>query len=277
MTPGLTNMPVPPDCRMQLVGVELRRGAAFQIGHRRARLGHDQGAFELAGVLGVDVIYIIVYFQFYFFSTFIYSMGPWHTYLLFIQLIFLLWINEEYRIKLIENKLQKWLNPRIGNVIIALLLLFSDVYNLRYYENELRFSFSGSKESGINLSSYYNSKLNLIGFPSACVSSILPYTKVKSLWYPEIEKNGSFINWDTTYMKNSGITINTVLERVSKKFPDSTNVMFIFSKSVVNKERLPENLQIIDSNRIQVFEKTDESFYFIRYKNKSGNSSKTDI
>ena len=39
---------------VQLVGVELGRGAAFQVGHRGAFLGHDQGALELPGVLGVD-------------------------------------------------------------------------------------------------------------------------------------------------------------------------------------------------------------------------------
>ena len=39
---------------MQLVSVELGRGAAFEVGHRCAFLGNDQRALELAGRFGVD-------------------------------------------------------------------------------------------------------------------------------------------------------------------------------------------------------------------------------
>jgi hypothetical protein len=40
--------------RVQLVGVELGRGAALEIGHLSALLGNDQRALELARILGVD-------------------------------------------------------------------------------------------------------------------------------------------------------------------------------------------------------------------------------
>ena len=40
--------------RVQLVGVERGRGAAFEVGHRGAFFGHDQRALELPGVFGVD-------------------------------------------------------------------------------------------------------------------------------------------------------------------------------------------------------------------------------
>ena len=40
--------------RVQLIGIKLGRGAAFEIRHRGAVFGHDQRALELAGILRVD-------------------------------------------------------------------------------------------------------------------------------------------------------------------------------------------------------------------------------
>ena len=42
------------DRRVQLIGIELRRGAAFQIGNRSAFFGDDQRSFKLSGVFRVD-------------------------------------------------------------------------------------------------------------------------------------------------------------------------------------------------------------------------------
>ena len=39
---------------VELVLVALRRGAAFEVGDVGALVGHDQGAFELPGVFGID-------------------------------------------------------------------------------------------------------------------------------------------------------------------------------------------------------------------------------
>jgi len=72
----------------------------------------------------------------------------------------------------------------------------------------------------------------IVAHLSSKANSLLPYMPEAKLWYPDLQKYGTFIDSTDEYIKKRAeLTNMKVLERINENFPDKSRVLLLLSES----------------------------------------------
>lgn len=191
------------------------------------------------------IIFISICFQLFIY-TFIYSsiLEQRAATILLIILLFV-WIQKEECIN-VENKKMVFFD-----VSLSIILLFNISNSLLRVEKDFKYTYSGAKETA----EYINNNINcndaiFVSSHTPLTSSIIPYTKTKMYWSPQLDKFFTFITWNEENESQYEVPIDEVLNNTNKKFKDKNDIYFIYCYNWDNKSL---EYFITNTNAIEIF------------------------
>jgi len=154
---------------------------------------------------------------------------------------------------------------KLSSIILVLCLFLSIIQSIKAYYNELKFSYSGSKEAAEFVKTYIPVEQLIIVHRSYSCCSLLPYLDDYKFWYADSEEFGTFLIWDMKFKENAYTLSNSeVIERADKNFSNSTVKILILTKPIIGSKL--DEYELIYTTQKKVFCKKDEQFYIYQEK-----------
>lgn len=174
--------------------------------------------------------------------------GPRHFGIVFMLLVWALWVSADA-----DRTRFRALTLRGLEVALAVGVITASWY----WTMEIRYPFSGARDMAAYLDeSGLSSKRIAVHLP-ATGSAVLAYLDEKrTLWFPALGEEGSYMKWDRRYEAADRIGHSSVAEDVRQEDPEA---LLLFNRPLEHPEGLGYSLLHVGG--ANVFEKLDEVFY----------------
>lgn len=170
-----------------------------------------------------------------------YACSHRHHALILVFIIFLLWIEKNYKE---NNMILKFLNIRdsiiskigfLRKIVLGFLmfcLLYSVIYNIKTYYNEYKYNFSGAKDMGefINKNNYDNYEILTSSIHRGV--AILPYINQKSIYYFQTKIYSSYGKWIELTPDIISISNDSIVNQIESIFFENKNILVLVSDSI---------------------------------------------
>lgn len=204
---------------------------------------------------------------FYMFSR-VYYGGPRHHGLVLVFLLAAFWLGSYYTAdgKIPDREIR---GLRIGASILNLALAVQLLIGMRYYVDDYRLAFSGSRDAAAFLNRIGVRQYTVVAYTPWTACAILPYIAGFKFWYPDRQEFGSYLKVDEQYFKSNynftrgalvvKISNDDVVRLADQQFPAPKKVLLLLSRPL--PPSLEREYQLVYNTQVPVFYATDEVYY----------------
>ena len=193
--------------------------------------------------------------------------GYRHHGLILVFLLFALWIASYYpKPKMDKQYFAKWVNEASAVRYVTFALIFSLSTSVFMHVNEQIHRYSGAPAMAHYLETLKLSDQVLVGESATFTSSLAPYLPGKKFWYPEDERFGTYVVWNTSFAKNRHLSFQDLEERIKENNLDNENSLLLLNHKIPEENHHYQLLYKVDDG---LFGPSNEQYYLYHINKKS--------